>query len=163
MGRLLDRRFECLRDALRFADSNGEQSVALVVTKPRKPFCLSASMYITVVPGFYLIVTVAFLKTPEPMSCNVNSMETAAAALLEKFPRVDGLGDSLEAQTMNMFEAHAIVFKPLREADDLQLFELRKDDLKANDADSLHAAHGQPLMVEGDDSRLWRTVRGLLR
>jgi hypothetical protein len=90
-------------------------------------------------------------------------METAAAALLEKFPRVDGLGDSLQAQTMNMFEAHAIVFKPMREADDMQLLELRNDDLKANEAASLHDAHGQPLVVEGDDSRLMGTVQGLVR
>jgi type II secretory pathway component PulJ len=120
---------ECLGAALSYAHWQEKQSVALVVTKPPETILLVCKEANLCAPWFLFDSHGSTFEDPKRayvMQCG--SMETAAAALVQKFPSVKGLGDSLHAQQMNMFEAHAIVFKPVVEGGKSRHLEPCKDD-----------------------------------
>jgi hypothetical protein len=77
---------ECLQKALCFADSIGEQSVALVVTKPPETILLFCKHVHRGGPWFLFDSHGHILKTPrEPMSCNVIQWKLLQLLYLRNF------------------------------------------------------------------------------
>ncbi|KAI2489292.1 hypothetical protein MHU86_25299 [Fragilaria crotonensis] len=104
---------ECIGEARTYAHCHDEKSVAVVLTKPPETILLICKDVRRDAPWFLFDSHGNQFDNPKKaFVMRYGSVETAAAALLEKFPNIEGLGDTLHAQQMNMFEAHAIVRKP---------------------------------------------------
>ena len=113
---------ECLGEARCYAHCHDEKSVAVILTKPPETVLIICKDVRHGAPWFIFDSHGHQFDNPKKaFVMHYSSLETAAAALHEKFPNIKGLGDTLHAQQMNMFEAHAIVCKPQEILEDSRL------------------------------------------
>jgi hypothetical protein len=96
-----------------YAQSQGEQSVALVITKPPETILLVCKDVNRSGPWFLFDSHGEDYQFPKKKAYvrQLGSIETVVAALLGKFPSVRETRRSLRTKQMNMYEAHPIVKK----------------------------------------------------